>query len=235
MTTHPLDNPVWHSLIGPHAGFASGSGAARHYPRDVTPFSAIAEPTPAAYADLAADLAAGLEARLFRPMKEMTPRGWETISARPITQMVLDNPRELPAIAGRATVFALGHQDIGDMRALADVTRPGPFGPRTIELGNYAGVRDPATGRLIAMGGERFCLCSHVELSAIAVHAEFRSRGLGAALTAHLSQAALARGLTPFLHVFPDNPAMALYARLGFRERTRLWVLWRRPVLDGAR
>jgi len=120
------------------------------------------------------------------------------------------------------------------MRALVDLARPGPFGPRTIELGSYAGVREAATGRLVAMGGERFRLSSHVELSAIAVHPELRGRGLGVALTAHLGQAALARGLTPFLHVFPDNPATALYARLGFRERTRLWVLWRRPMPDGA-
>jgi hypothetical protein len=30
---HLLDNPVWHALIGPHAGIALGHGAARHYPR----------------------------------------------------------------------------------------------------------------------------------------------------------------------------------------------------------
>jgi len=83
-------------------------------------------------------------------------------------------------------------------------------------------------------GGERFRLSSYVELSAIAVHPEFRGRGLGAAVTVRLAYAALARGLIPFLHVFPDNPATALYARLGFRERTRLWVVWRRPTQEGA-
>jgi predicted GNAT family acetyltransferase len=30
----PLDNPVWHALIGPHARFAIGIGQARHYPRE---------------------------------------------------------------------------------------------------------------------------------------------------------------------------------------------------------
>lgn len=45
---HPLDNPVWHALTGPHANVALGRGAARHYPRDIAPFSAIAEPTAAA-------------------------------------------------------------------------------------------------------------------------------------------------------------------------------------------
>src|SRR3954469_7538978 len=89
-TEHPLDNPVWHALAGPHAGVALGHGGARHYPRDMAPFSALAEATPAAYADLAADLPPGLEARLFRPAEEPAPSGWEVVSARPILQMVAD-------------------------------------------------------------------------------------------------------------------------------------------------
>jgi len=228
MTAHPLDNPVWHALGGPHAHFALGRGAARHYPRDVAPFSAIAEPTAAAYADLAADLPVGLEARLFRPQEEPTPQGWEAMSARPIMQMVCEHARPAP-VGAEASVFPLGRYDVAEMLALVDSARPGPFGPRTIELGSYVGVWHAVTGRLVAMGGERFCLPSHVELSAIAVHPDARGRGLGAAVTAHLAHSALARGLVPFLHVFPDNPAVALYRRLGFRERTRLWVLWLRP------
>jgi hypothetical protein len=69
--------PFWHALIGAHAELALGHGRARHYPRDVVPFSAIAEPTPEAYADLAVDLPPELEARLFRPAEEPTPAGWE--------------------------------------------------------------------------------------------------------------------------------------------------------------
>jgi len=40
---HVLDNPVWHALIGPHAEYAIGQGLARHYPRDMAPFVAIAD------------------------------------------------------------------------------------------------------------------------------------------------------------------------------------------------
>ena len=36
---------------------------------------------------------------------------------------------------------------------LATLTRPGPFGPRTIELGDYVGLVDGE--RLVAMAGER--------------------------------------------------------------------------------
>jgi ribosomal protein S18 acetylase RimI-like enzyme len=79
------------------------------------------------------------------------------------------------------------------------------------------------------MAGERLRLPGHVELSAICVHPEAQGQGLGGALARHVAQAAAARREVPFLHVWPDNPAKALYTRLGFRLRTTLWVLHRRP------
>lgn len=229
---HPLDNPVWHALTTAHADIAIGRGAARHYPRDAAPFSALAEPSATAYAALAEDLAPGVEARLFRPTDEALPTGWEALSARPIRQMILD-PGSLPAVLpAEMTAIALGPGDAEDMLALADAAKPGPFGRRTVTLGQYAGIRD-ARGRLVAMAGERFRLPGHVELSAICVHPEARGQGLGAALTLRLSRAALFRGERPFLHVFPDNAAATLYRRLGFRDRATLQVLWRRPIATG--
>jgi ribosomal protein S18 acetylase RimI-like enzyme len=223
--SEPLDNPVWHALIGPHAAVAVGRGGARHYPRDIAPFSAIAESSGAAYRDLAADLPPGLEARLFRPSDEAIPRGWEALSARLVVQMVADET--LPEPAAEGSIVPLGEADVDDMLALAEAARPGPFDRRTVMLGGYVGVR--RDGRLVAMAGERFRLAGHVELSAICVHPAWRGAGLGRDLTLCLSQRTHARGQVPFLHVFPENPAAAVYARLGFRERARLWVLWRRP------
>jgi ribosomal protein S18 acetylase RimI-like enzyme len=224
---HTLDNPVWHALTGPQANLAIGHGLARHYPRDVAPFSAIAEPTDGAYADLGVDLPPGVEARLFRPQSEPAPRGWEVISARPIVQMVAETAAAFSAAS--ATEFVvLGPDDAADMLSLADAARPGPFGPRTSSLGVYVGVR--RGGKLIAMGGERFRPPGFVELSGICVHPSARGTGLGAAITANLTRMALERGETPFLHVFPDNPAVALYTRLGFVERARLYVLWHRQL-----
>jgi len=49
--------------------------------------------------------------------------------------------------------------------------------------------------------------------------AQFTRRGSFANYLAHT---AITRSQTPLLHVFPDNPALALYSRLGFRERVRL-------------
>ncbi|WP_159351316.1 GNAT family N-acetyltransferase [Roseomonas harenae] len=223
----PLDNPVWHALTGPHAAVALGAGAARHYPREAAPFSAISVATPAAYADLAHELPPGLEARLFRRAKEAPPPGWAVLSARPIRQMVADSASLAAPHPAEEHLVALGLNDAADMLALAEVAKPGPFGPRTGELGRFVGWR-ASDGRLLAIAGERFRTPDHVELSAICVHPDIRGRGLGAALTLRLARDALARGEAPFLHVFPDNPAVGLYARLGFRERATLSILWHR-------
>lgn len=230
----PLDNPVWHALIGPHAQFAIGRGAARHYPREIGPFSAIAKRIEAAYADLAADLPPGEDAMLLRPRQEPVPAGWEAPDGRPVEQMILSTGRPLPdLLPAEATAVPLGLQDAAAMQALVELTRPGPFGPRTVELGRYVGVRDRG-GRLIAMAGERFRLPGYVELSAVCVHPDAQGQGLGAAMTLNVVRAALERGEVPILHVWPDNPARSLYGRLGFRLRAMLWVLWRRPAARGS-
>jgi ribosomal protein S18 acetylase RimI-like enzyme len=235
MMEHPLDNPIWYALTGPHRQFAIGHGKARHYPREMAPFSGIAEATAAAYADLSIDLPPPSEARLFRSTDHPAPPGWETVSARQIVQMVCDGTDLPPPNDLDARIAPLGTADAPDMLALVDVAQPGPFAPRTIQLGNYVGVRHSRTGQLIAMGGERLRVDDYVELSAIAVHPDARGWGLGMAITYHLARAAISRAEAPFLHVYPDNPALGLYTRLGFRERARLWVLWHRPVLDDTR
>jgi len=228
---HALDNPAWYALTGPQAHLAIGLGLARHYPRDIAPFSAIFTATAAAYADLGVDLPDGQEARLFQAQDQAAPRGWETVSTRPIVQMVAERIAP-PPNASREEIFELGMQDADDMLALADTAKPGPFGPRTPLLGGYVGVQ--RAGRLIAMGGERFRPHGFAELSGISVHPSARGTGLGAAVTAHLARAVLDRGEQPFLHVFPDNPAMGIYARLGFRERARHFVLWHRRIVESG-
>ena len=47
----------------------------------------------------------------------------------------------------------LTEADVPEMLALTKLTEPGPFLPRTIELGSYFGIHD--AGSLVAMAGER--------------------------------------------------------------------------------
>jgi ribosomal protein S18 acetylase RimI-like enzyme len=224
MAINILDNPVWHALTGPHDVHALGRGKARHYPRDMAPFSAIAEPSDATYADLAADLPAATEARLFRPDVEPLPNGWEEIGRFPMLQMVASRA----PMTDDGPIVTLTQADAPAMLDLVAVTQPGPFGRRTPLLGQYIGIHHG--GRLVAMAGERLRLPGYVELSAICVRPEARGRGHAAALTGVLMQRAVADGLVPFLHVRPDNKAaVELYRRLGFATRRELVVSWRRP------
>jgi GNAT superfamily N-acetyltransferase len=153
---------------------------------------------------------------------------------RPANHAIGGGPFALPSLLpGEADILSLGPGDAAEMLALVNIARPGPLAPRRPVLGRYIGIRDAATGQLIAMAGERFSMPGYVEPSAIAVHPDARGRGHGAALTVALARAAVARGDVPFLHVYSDNPGASLYARLGFRERRQLWVLLRRRLAPG--
>lgn len=224
--SHPLDNPVWHALCGPHRGFASGRGLARHYPRQVAAFSAIAEPSMQAYADLARGLPPDTEARLVRALAEPLPEGWALVNDLPLLQM------QAQGFDGRrregAAIVTLGPHDAGAAMALVELTQPGPFGARTLEMGHYIGVFEH--GQLVAMAGERMRLDAHVELSAICTHPAARGRGLAEALMRRLMHDALQRGQQPFLHVLPGNVgAIALYRRLGFVPRAEMHYRWCKP------
>jgi ribosomal protein S18 acetylase RimI-like enzyme len=225
--THALDNPVWHALCGPHRAFATGHGLALHYPREVAVFSAIAEASDQAFADLARGLPPDTEARLVREHAEPTPAGWSVVNDVPLLQM------EARSFDGRQheglAIVTLGPDDREAMMALVELTQPGPFGPRTPEMGHYIGVFEQ--GRLLAMAGERMRLEAHVELSAICTHPSARGRGLAEGLMRRLMHDALQRGQQPFLHVLPGNAgAIALYRRLGFVTRAEMHYRWCKPL-----
>ena len=156
--THPLDNPVWHALNGPHRAFARRHGLALHYPREVVAFSAIAEASAQAFADRALGLPPDTAARLVRARIEPLPDGWQVVNDIPLLQMELRDydgqPHDGPAIV------TLGPQERDAVLALVDLTQPGPFGPRTLEMGHYIGIFEQ--GQLLAMAGERMRLDAHV-------------------------------------------------------------------------
>ena len=130
-------------------------------------------------------------------------------------KMVWDGETPLRDPAPEAVALAAEH--VLQAVELATLTNPGPFGPRTPELGDYFGFFDGP--RLIAMAGERMAAGSLREISGICTHPTHQGRGLARRLTGKLVRRQLQRGQTPFLHVMSANStARALYESLGFRN-----------------
>jgi ribosomal protein S18 acetylase RimI-like enzyme len=214
MAPHPLDNPVRSSLTGPHARFAERRGAVLRYPPDVCPFLALPdEPSAADWADAAALVGPGG----FVPLsgvQTQAPAGWPVERRAEGVQMTGDG------VAGAADPEALplGPADVPEMLDLAARTKPGPFLPRTVEMGTYLGIRHD--GALIAMAGERLHPPGWTEISAVCTDPAWRGRGLASRLVLALAAEIKARGDTPFLNALATNVnAIRLYEELGFRLR----------------
>ncbi|WP_422099155.1 GNAT family N-acetyltransferase [Variovorax sp.] len=217
----PLDRSAWTALVGPQAHLGHGNALARRYHPEVAPFAGLVEESPAAFEALRALL--GPDDRVMVPT--LAPvAGIDGLQARllgQVHQMVALHPCSGRAAQLQAT--PLDASDVPDALALVARTRPGPFGPRTLEMGDYLGIRDQ--GPLVAMAGERMRFDGHAEISAVCVDDAWRGRGLAAGLVNLLRARIEARGETAFLHVLSDNAnAIALYERLGFRHRRTLFL-----------
>jgi ribosomal protein S18 acetylase RimI-like enzyme len=213
----PLDNVVWHSIVGPRAVLAERHGLAGRFHPEVSPFGAIAEASPAAWADLAALLGPGRATSLFGPGIEPAA-GWTEQWRVPCGQLVAEHLTTDGESAGLTT---LGSDDVPEMLELVAATKPGPFGPRTIEFGGYVGLRDDR-GRLVAMAGERLSCGGFTEVSAVCTAADQQGKGLGTRMVRAVVEAIRARGEEAFLHVADTNVnAYRLYLALGFVERSK--------------
>lgn len=216
-----LDRPIWAALTTGHRALAEGSRLAWRYPAEIAPFAAMLDASPEAFQALRALIPLNGLAALFTLDKVEPPPGLEIQLEAPIYQMISTGVATTPGTP--AEVLALGGADAADMLLLAELTRPGPFGPRTHELGDYIGIR--IGGRLAAMAGERMRLDHHVEISAVCVHPDHRGKGYARILVECLMHRLVQRGITPFLHVFAGNmAAIALYRQLGFVIRQNLHV-----------
>jgi ribosomal protein S18 acetylase RimI-like enzyme len=212
-----LDNAVWHSLAGAHQQFAERGGLAARYDPDVSVFGGIGDDSDAAWRDLGRVVGPSGVAVLFRAEIPALPKAWTRLDGGRGHQMVL---RELAPV-DEPDVRPLGSADVGEMLALVELTRPGPFAVRTVELGGYVGAFDGA--RLVAMAGRRLAPPGFREISAVCTHPDFRGRGLAAGLTAHVARGILERGERPFLHHASDNDAARrVYEALGFEFRRQV-------------
>ena len=214
-----LENVIWQALTTRQAHFAEGSDGARRFIREVTLLSAFPEPNDEGYDALARLVDPGGTAGVFLNDPYQERPGWEYIAGAALTQMICGNGRADAATSQASPpIVELGDQDSPDMLELTALTKPGPFGPRTHELGYYVGIRHE--GKLVAMAGERLKVPGHTEVSAVCTHPDYLGKGYAGALMSEVMRGIRDQGETPFLHVRSDNArAIALYERLGFRTR----------------
>jgi ribosomal protein S18 acetylase RimI-like enzyme len=212
-----LDNPAWYSLTGAHATHAIGEGRALRYDPEVsvwgaTPDDATAEDWAALGALLAPDESISLPGRTL-------PDGWEGDGGLGL-QMIDEN--YVPEPTDGEGLVTLTAADVPEMLDLVERTQPGPFAPRTVELGGYVGVRVDVDGssKLVAMAGRRMNPNGWVEISAVCTDEAFRGRGYAARVVRAVASGVRAEGQRAFLHVRWDNyDAKRVYERLGFVVR----------------
>jgi hypothetical protein len=170
--THPLDSPVLSSLTGAHARFAERRGRVLRYPVDVSPFLVMPEePDESDWSD-AAWLAGPGGLLPLAGVRVPPPAGWEVVVVGEGVQMTGDHLR----VAADPEAVPLGRADVPEMLGLTARTKPGPFLPRTFELGTYLGIR--RDGRLVAMAGERLHPQGWTEISAVCIDAQNRAQTL---------------------------------------------------------
>jgi ribosomal protein S18 acetylase RimI-like enzyme len=222
-TTTVLDNAVWHALTGPQSSFAEAHPQARRYRIDVAPFAGLDDVAdPQAWADLELLSGRGGSVVVTGPHIPVPP-GWKVVADIHAAQLV-DTGVDAQPTNPPPDLVRLGQADVPEMLDLVERTQPGPFLPKTVELGGYIGIR--RGGRLIAMAGHRMQPPGWIEVSAVCTDPDHRGQGLARRVLGALTADIHGAGRRAFLHVTHANTnAIALYKSLGFAHRADVHFL----------
>jgi ribosomal protein S18 acetylase RimI-like enzyme len=212
MSSHPLSNPVWNSLVGPHAHLVAGLGKVRRYRPEVAMFVAVEDPADPDMPDLH-DLIGDGVAGFVTEGTVALPGGIEIIRQADVLQMIVEDWKPVPVTLEMTPLTETNEAEMVD---LVDMTKPGPFAQKTRLMGTFRGLFDD--GRLVAMSGERWHTEHFNEISAVCTHPDYRGRGYAKQFVSQGGNEIIARGKTPFLHSYANNAtAIATYEKLGFR------------------
>jgi ribosomal protein S18 acetylase RimI-like enzyme len=218
-----LENIAWNTLAGPHAKYATGTNEARRYAPGFSPIIAFADIERPNFASLLSFCEPG-EHFYCGGWSGSVPAGWKIDAETSMFKMVWNAPK--PAAHEELDCVRLGIDHLPQILELVAITQPGPFGPRTVELGEYMGYFKGQ--RLVAMAGERMCAGALREISGVCTHPDYQGQGLARRLVENLIRKEMERNEIPFLHVMRDNlNARRIYEKMGFLdyEETTLRVL----------
>jgi ribosomal protein S18 acetylase RimI-like enzyme len=208
-----LQNPVYHALLTGDQHLSFGTDHVKFYVEEVSPYVGFAEDYTNGFADLYKLLPTGRRILYARPTSISIPYGWQLQHEIKGLQFVYEGGNEFDT--DFTNIQPLNEAHVEQMIELVKLTKPGPFGKRTIDFGSYFGIFDK--DKLVAMTGQRLHVTNYTELSAVCTHPDYLGKGYASALMQHQMQIILSNGQQPFLHVRDDNErAIAVYERLGF-------------------
>lgn len=212
---HPiLDNVLWEAFSHGQPQFTVGDGGMRRYAPGFSTIVAWQDPTNPDFSALNKVAAPG-DSFYCDQWSGEAPEGWSIEAETTMFKMVWE--ADIPEPVDHKAMITLGPEHAERALELALLTNPGPFGIRTVELGDYYGYFDGE--RLVAMSGERMVAPPYREVSAVCTHPDFQGRGLAKKLMLRLIRQEIERGEIPFLHVLSANEvARGMYQRMGFRD-----------------
>lgn len=218
-------------LTGRQAHLSLGGDEAKRLDPRYGPFAALRDEGLEAREALR-DLARGEGDELWfvEPQPIAPPGGFAVKRSATLLQMIGGEERGLEEQSDAEAVL-LGNEHADAMTALALATKPGPWAELTRCYGPFYGIF--REGKLAAMAGERMLPCPGIaEVSGVCTWPEFRGQGLARRLMLHVMAGFRARGDRPYLHTYADNAtAIALYRKLGFRERRTMILTVLEPTV----
>lgn len=215
---YKLDRPAYSSLVSSQSHLAQTFGSAIAFKPEFAAFAAfVGAPN---FDDLAR-LEIGPDGFWFlEPETMVAGNGFYVDKTAHCVQMVYHHE---VIIEHDVQTEILTQNDAQEIYDLAIAQKPGPFFKRTNELSEFIGIKD--NGKLVAMMGERLQVGQFSEISALATYPEYQNRGWGKYLMNMITRRVVARGQTPFLHVYAWNEkGIKLYESLGFKCRTDVYV-----------
>lgn len=204
-------NFIWQSLTGEHKHLALGTGKARRYLPEVSPFASLLENTSECLKDLAKVVPIG-DMVILRDELPDHDGEWVIEQRNESVQFVYPPSHKASLQSG---IQELTPENLPAMIELINLVLPGYFKKESMQMGKFFGIFDG--DRLVAMTGERVFAWPFKEITAVGTHPDYQGKGFAARLVEHVAARMQAEGLIPFLHTHTTNtPAIKLYQKLGF-------------------